>query len=298
MKQMSIQALIFLAVGLAGAGRTYAGARSKVAQETAEFMLQRFGRQAVREGTETLARRIEVYASRHGDDFVKAVKQVGPRTFHLVDEAGAGGAKAVQAMARHGEHGATWVVARPKGMQLFVQHGDDAAAALVKHKGIAEPVIERFGKPAVKALQAVDVQNGRRLAMLLENGEVAKIGRSEELLEVVAKYGDRAMKFVWENKGALATTAALTAFLGNPEAFINGARDITQIAGETVVKPALQIPAAAVSEVARGTNWTIIFVLAGITLVVWLTVRCIGTEPVRNRVGKFVAALLRRWMKR
>jgi hypothetical protein len=260
--RVSMMALILLFIAGAGSVRA-GGARSKVAKETADYILQRFGRQAAREGAETLARKIEVYASRHGDDFVKAVRQVGPRTFHLVEEAGVNGGKAVQVMARHGEHGAAWVVARPKGMQLFLQHGDEAAVALVKHKGVAEPVIERFGVPAVRALQGANVQSGRRLAMMLENGELSKIGRSQELLEVVAKYGDRAMTFVWEHKGALATTAGLTAFLANPEAFINGARDITQIVGENAVKPLIEAPAAVVTEVARGTNWTVIFILIG-----------------------------------
>jgi hypothetical protein len=238
--------------------------RTKAAQEAAEYVLQRFGRSAVREGTETLARKIELYASRHGDDFLKAVRQVGPRTFHLVEEAGVNGGKAVQVLARHGEHAATWVVARPKGMQLFLQHGDQAAAVLVKHKGIAEPVIEHFGQPAVKALQAANVHGGRRLAMMLEGGDLARIGRNQELLEVIARYGDRAMTFVWEHKGALATTAGLTAFLANPQAFITGAKDMAQIVGENAVKPLAQVPAAVATEVARGTNWTVIFLVAGL----------------------------------
>src|SRR5271169_3389613 len=166
--------LALAALLLAGVGRSEGGARSKVAQETAEYVLQRFGRQAAREGAEGLARKIEVYASRHGDEFVQAVRQVGPRTFHLVEEAGVNGGKAVQVMARHGEHGATWVVARPKGMQLFLQHGDEAASALVRHKGIAEPVIDKLGKPAIKALQATNTQGCRRLSMLLENGDLSR----------------------------------------------------------------------------------------------------------------------------
>jgi hypothetical protein len=261
--------LALAALLLAGVGRSEGGARSKIAQETAEYVLQRFGRQAAREGAEGLARKIEVYASRHGDDFVKAVRQVGPRTFHLVEEAGVNGGKAVQVMARHGEHGATWVVARPKGMQLVLQHGDEAANVLVKHKAVAEPLIEHLGQPAVKALQAANTQSGRRLAMLFESGELAKIGRHEELLEVVAKYGDRAMTFVWEHKGALATTAGLAAFLANPEAFINGARDITQIVGENAIKPVIEAPVAVATEVARGTNWTVIFIFAGMAVVAW-----------------------------
>jgi hypothetical protein len=305
-----------LVLYLAGADRSEGGARSKVAQETAEYVLQRFGRQAAREGAEGLARKIEVYASRHGDEFVQAVRKVGPRTFHLVEEAGVNGGKAVQVMARHGEHGATWVVARPKGMQLFLQHGDEAANVLVKHKAVAEPLIEHLGQPAVKALQAANTQSGRRLAMLLESGELAKIGRHEEVLEVVAKYGDRAMTFVWENKGALATTAGLAAFLANPEAFINGARDITQIVGENAIKPVIEAPVAVATEVARGTNWTVIFILAGMAVVAWFAFTRLGlgakliegwkrqqggpNEPAARpgRLGRHVAALLRRLTKR
>ena len=171
--------IIFILVNMSGS-HALADARTKVAQETAEYLLQKFGRQAVREGSQTLARKIEVYAASHGDDFIRAVKQVGPRTFHLVEGAGVNGGKAVKVLALHGEHGATWVIGRPKGMQLFLQHGEEAAATLVKHKGIAEPVIERLGQPAIRALQATTPQSGRRLAMMLEGGELAKLGRHEE----------------------------------------------------------------------------------------------------------------------
>ena len=71
-------------------------------------------RPPVKEST-TPTRKIEVYAARHGDDFLKAVRQVGPRTFHLVEEAGTHGNQAVRALARHGEHKATWVVSRSQG---------------------------------------------------------------------------------------------------------------------------------------------------------------------------------------
>lgn len=273
MTTRSIRCLSTVALALLGlmdAGPAWADGRSKAAQEAAEYIVQRFGRQAVREGAQRLARRIETYAARHGDDFIKAVRQVGPRAFHLVEEAGAHGNQAVRVLARHGEHGAAWVVSRPKGMELFLQHGDEAAAALVKHKAIAEPVIERFGQPAIRALQAANVQSGRRLAMMLEGGELAKIGRSRELLEVIARYGDRAMTFVWEHKGALATTAGITAFLVNPEAFLTGAKDITQVVAENTIKPIVQVPEAvareAAGEVARGTNWTIVFSLCVLAL--------------------------------
>jgi hypothetical protein len=49
-----------------------------------------------------------------------AVRRAGPETFALVNAVGAGGAKAVRVLARHGEEGATWVRKRPEGMSALV----------------------------------------------------------------------------------------------------------------------------------------------------------------------------------
>ena len=66
---------------------------------------------------------------------------------------------------------------------------------------------------------------------------MANASRHPELLGVVTKNGDKAVNFLWQNKGTLAGGAALAAFLADPEPFLNGTRDIAAVAGETVVKP-------------------------------------------------------------
>ncbi len=215
-----------------------ADGKSQAAKEAAEYVLKRFGRKAVREGTEVLAGRIEMVAAKHGSDVFEAVRKVGPRALPLVEEAGTHGRQAARIMARHGEQGATWVVSRPKAMKFVLEHGDEAAGVFVKHAGgITEPVVERFGPRAVRALEATGPQGGRRLAMMMADGELANVGRAEELLGVVAKYGDPAMDFIWRNKGVLAGGAALTAFLANPEPFLGATREIAQVATDGVVKP-------------------------------------------------------------
>jgi hypothetical protein len=149
-------------------------------------------------------------------------------------------------------------------MKLVLQHGEGAAGVLVKHAGgIAEPVVERFGTGAVRALEAVGPQGGRRLAMMVEGGELAKIGRSEELLQLIAKYGDPAMDFIWRNKGSLAVGTTLAAFLASPETFLNAAQGMTRTVAENAVRPLVEVPGVAVKEgageVARRTNWTLVF---------------------------------------
>ena len=65
--------------------------------------------------------------------------------------------------------------------------------------------------------------------MMAESGELATIGKTPELHSTIGNYGDKAMEFVWKNKGALAATSVVTAFITDPEAFINGVKDIVNV---------------------------------------------------------------------
>src|SRR5262249_29158242 len=152
-------------------------------------------------------------------------------------------------------------------MRLVARHGDEAAAVLIKHAGgIAEPMLERYGVRAVRALEATGSQGGRRLAMMTADGELARIGRTEEVLEVIAKYGDRATNYIWNNKGALAVGATLVAFLAKPEAFLNTAEKVSGTVAESAVRPLAEVPGTAVKGVVQGTNWTVIFGLVLVAL--------------------------------
>lgn len=252
---LTLAALAFSATPAAAGGKT------KAAQEAAEFVMRKFGSKAAKGGASALAGRIERAAVAHGDDVFKAIRRVGPRSLHMIEEAGTHSKQVARLLAVHGEQGAVHVVARPKALQLVLRHGDDAAAALVKSRGVALPAIESLGKPAVRAFKTIgSPRNARRLAMMAgDGGELAKIGRTPEILAVIAQYGDKAMEFIWEHKGALAVATTLAAFLAEPEPFINGAKEITQ----TVAKPIAEVPAIAAregsAEVARKTNWTLVF---------------------------------------
>jgi hypothetical protein len=264
---------IFLVL-LAGAALTapaLADLRSRAATEAAEYVAKQFGRKAVQEGTEVLARKIEAAAVRHGDDIFAAVRRVGPKALPVVEEAGERGVLAARAIAKHGDAGVSWIASRPRALSLVAKHGDDAAAVLCKHSGgIAEPVVETFGAPAVRALSKVGPQGGRRLAMMMADGELKAIGRTPELLEVIAKYGEKACSFIWDNKGALTVGAVLTAFLANPEPFLDGVKSLASTVATEVVRPVIEETAREVvhdaahemaAGVAQRTNWTLIFLV-------------------------------------
>jgi hypothetical protein len=262
-----VKPLILTALVLLGSGAgVLADARSKAATEAAEYVLQKFGRKAVSGGVTALSRQIELSAAKHGPAVLGAVRRIGPRALPLCERAGAHGSKAARILSSHGEAGAVWVVSRPGAMKIVATHGEGAAVALVKHAGLAEPVIGKFGAPAIRALEKVGPQGGRRLAMLAADGHLAKIGRTPELLEVIAKYGERAASFIWANKGALMTAAALSAFLADPEKFLDGAAKITGAVGDAVVKPALE---SVVKPVVGGVFRLlyVLLALAGVVLV-------------------------------
>ncbi|MFO0847861.1 MAG: hypothetical protein U0871_04760 [Gemmataceae bacterium] len=233
-----------------------AGPLSKLARELAEGAIQKFGGKAAAEGAEALGRKIEGLLVRYGDDAARAIRRSGPRALAAAEEAGAEAGPALRAIARHGDEGAAFVAARPAALKLTARHGDTCADVLVKHRGAVEGVIEAGGEGAVKALAAVGPQNGRRLAMLHAGGELTAIGRTPEVLGVIARYGDPAAEFVWRHKGALATAAVLATFLANPEPYLTGAKEL---AGE-VVRPLAAVPATVAGGVARGTNWTAVLV--------------------------------------
>jgi len=145
---------------------------------------------------------------------------------------------------------------------------------------IVEPVVKRFGRAGAKAMESVSARNARRIAMMAdEGGALADPSKARRLLELVARGGDKTMEFIWKHKSALAVSAALVAFLNDPQPFIDGTRDLTQVVMKEGVHPAVENLSRNVGkEVARGTNWTVVFlpitfVLALLALLRWWPVK-------------------------
>jgi hypothetical protein len=238
-------------------GKAFAFVPTKVVTETMEFLVKRYGDDVLREGTETVAEQVTKVAAKYGDEGLDAVRKVGPRGIKVIQEAGENGLGAVKLINRYGDD-AVWVISKPKGMAIFVKYGDDGAKALIKHKGVAEEVIEAHGKSAVGALNAVGTQQARQIAMLQKDGIIRAGEQGDKLLDVVIRYGDKAMAFIWRNKAALAVTAGLGTFVANPEVYIEGGKDLVV---EGLAGPATEMG----KEMARNTNWTVLG-LAGIAL--------------------------------
>jgi hypothetical protein len=248
----------FTTTNLASAGGKFGAAR-----ELIETVCEKFGKKLTQESTESLVRRADDAIVRYGDDAAEAIRKVGPRSLDLIEQAGDHAPDAVRLMARRGDE-AVWVISQPKRLAIFVKHGDDAAEAMIRHREIVEPILQSLGKPGAKALANVNSQNARRIAMMVEDGDLTKIGRTPEVLGVVERFGDRAMQFIWRHKFVLAGGTALAAFLQNPEPFLDGTQKVA-VAGVN------SIGAPIATQAANQIHWPAVTyaLVAAILIVTW-----------------------------
>ena len=242
-----------------------AGVKSDAAREAAEYLMERFGKEVGEKGVQTLTEEISIYSAKYGDETITAIRKVGPRTFKLLDDAGENAPDVVGLINRYGND-AVWVASKPRNLAIFVRHGDESAEAMIKHPGIAGPVIEKLGTTAATAIRNVSGQNARRIAMMVDDGSLVASGKADEILEVVGRYGDRAADWVWRNKGFLAVATVATAFLADPEPFIDGTVEVVEVGGETLVRPVAE-------EAGRAINWNLFGIIAVACLGAFVAIR-------------------------
>jgi len=256
-RNLSIALVVLCAIACTGPVSASVG--SKLVQETIEFATRKFAKEVTKEGLEKFTGKVTKLAAKYGDQVVAgAFKKVGPRAGHIAVEAGEHGGVALRMLAQHGDK-ALSLTMKKSALGTVAKFGDDAAEPLMKHGTVGEELIGSFGKHGVAALARVTPQNGRRLAMLAGDGTL-----KPELLEVVARHGDRACDFIYRNKGALAIGTGLAAFVAAPEEFFDGTRELAAIAADAVVKPLVAIPVAVAAEGAKRVNWSFLLVVVAI----------------------------------
>jgi hypothetical protein len=223
------------------------GIESTAIRDTSEWILRKFGKGLAGDTIEQIAQSTSSLVAKYGEECLPLLRQSGHAGFAALEEAGPKAPAVIKLYARRGDE-ALWIISEPKKLAIFLKHGDSAADALLKHPHLAETIIGKYGGDAVGAVNAVSRAGGQRLAIMTRDGTLDKIGRQSEVLGVIRRYGDAAMDFVWKNKGALTVTAALAAFLADPQGFVNGTRKL-------VVGPV-------VSPMIKSLNWTLIAILA------------------------------------
>jgi hypothetical protein len=221
-----------------------AGIPSAPARKAAREIVKAFGREAVERAEPRVARLVEAL----GDDAVRALRAAGPAGVSMLERYGAAGARL---LSRWGDDGARLLASEgDEAVKLVAKLGDEAAEFMIRHPGVGRELLEEFGEQALRA--KVTTEGARLLARMAE--PIRASGRTGRIFDVVERFGDRACAFLWRNKGTVFGTAALVAFLSDPQPYIEGVKRL-------VVDPALVLAKEAVS----GTDWTVA-VLAAIGL--------------------------------
>ena len=245
--------LTFLLTAVIGINPLSANPAATTFREAAELIFKKFGKGAAGQTVEEVTKATAKAVAKHGDEALPLLRNTGHAGFTTLKQAGNNAPDVIKLYARKGNE-ALWVISEPKKLAIFIKHGDSAADALLRHPGIADSLIGRYGNKAVGALNNVSRQSAQRLGMVVDNGLLTATERSSELLSVIRRYGDEAMDFIWRNKGSLAVTSVLVSFLADPQVYISGAREL-------VIDPVA-------SPVVENTNWTLL--IAGVLVVAFM----------------------------
>jgi hypothetical protein len=162
------------------------------------------------------------------------------------------------------------------------RHVGDAARAVTPHLNVGMTLVP-LARSSSRAMAALAPRNARRLALLAEDGALARSGRWGELVAVIERHGDRAMDFVWRHKGALAVTAVLGAFLAEPEAFLGGGRELVAGAAQEAMQPLADVADAVASRWMNIARPLVVVGLAWLVLVPALVVSARLIRQIRRR---------------
>lgn len=213
------------------------GVSSQAARRLVQELIERFGREAI----ERLEPRIVRLVEAHGDEAASALRRAGPAAVPVLE---AHGAAAARLLSRWGDDGLRLLAAEgDAAVRAVGRWGDRAAEFMIRHPGVGKDLLEHFGEQALRA--NVSTEGAILLGRLAR--PIKASGRAEEILGVVERFGDRACRFLWRNKGTIFTGALLAAFLADPKPYLDGVKSL-------VAEPV----AEAAREAARGTNWTVV----------------------------------------
>jgi hypothetical protein len=162
------------------------------------------------------------------------------------------------------------------------RHVDGAVRAVAPHLNVGMTLVP-LGRSSSRAMAALAPRSARRLTMLAEDGTLARSGRWSELLAVIERHGDRALSFIWRNKGALAVSTVLGTFLADPEAFLGGGRELIGGAAQEATQPLALVAGTAAGRWMGIARSVVVVGLAWLVLVPALVVSARLVRQIRRR---------------
>ncbi len=285
-----LSAFAVAAVLLTGVPGTASAGVGTLARELAEQLIRvtsKVGRKTV----DDLAHRIQRVLTRHGEDAADAIRKGGIEALEVLEKGGPHAPTRARILGRYGKR-AMGIARDTRALKLIAHHGDELADLYLKHgRAVVTPLVTRYGDDGVRVLASLSPKQARRWAIMHRTGHWDKIPKTQQqakqLLEILAKYGDRAMDFIWRHKGALAVTATLVAFLRNPELYINTAKELILRPVEKGIETVGTTTGTVLTETTRSIPWHIAVPVLGACLL------CYGLVKLwldhRRRMAELVA---------
>ncbi|HAS83241.1 MAG TPA: hypothetical protein DCS43_11365 [Verrucomicrobia bacterium] len=208
----------------------------KAVREIAEALAEQAGKKASKEFVETTAVQLENIAGKCGGESLDVISKHGLVAFRVFKNAGDdAGEYLVKAIRIYGDDALR--IAQSSAGRSVLRSGSDAAIrAVARHSDAVVPLIQRYGDDGVAALVKLSPANGRRLLQMVD-ANTLPASRLRDVLATIGKYGDKSLEFVWKHRKVLTSAALLTAFISDPEPYLNGFKDITLGVIDTAVSP-------------------------------------------------------------
>ncbi len=202
-----------------------AGAALRLKREAAELIIKQSGKRASRELVEQTMRQLDDIARVCGRESIEIINKRGFPAYRLFRDAGEeAGPHLVRAVKLYGDD-ALRIGQTAAGRTMLKNGSPTAIRAIARHSDAVIPLVQRYGDDGARVLTKLSPHNGRRLVQLADSQTIPAKGISD-LMGVVDQHGNRAMNFIWRNKGALAVTALLATFVRNPEPYLDGTKTL------------------------------------------------------------------------
>ena len=207
----------------------------KLARDIAEGLAEQAGKKASREFVETTTVQLEKIASKCGNESLDVIEKNGIAAFRVLQSAGDdAGPYLVKAIRAYGDD-AVRVAQTAAGRTILRNGSETAVRAVSRHTDAVIPLLRQYGDEGARALSQLSPANGRRLLQMVEEKSLAS-GDLQLLMRTIGQYGDKAMDFIWRHRKVLTSVTLLAAFVSNPEPYLNGAKQLGEVAAAPLVQ--------------------------------------------------------------
>lgn len=202
--------------------------------------IKSIGKQTLKSNSTRVAR----LALKYGDESIDLVRMGGPRLQKVLDNASFKEGKNLLSFFQKTGSSGLRILDDPKLHQLILKHGDDIGQLVARHSGNGVKLVSKHGSSSIKSLNRLNRVQGQRLYIVSKQGKLAQVSKlssteQSKFWNILSQRGNAVLKWIEHNPKTTLTVATLTAFIAQPDKFLDGVGSILEKIGQGVVIPVL-----------------------------------------------------------